>query len=457
MRVLIVDDNPDFRMVLAECLAEGAAAAKSRGEHSDAVIEAKPWDPVRGVPDAKFAWGRINAVLLNYELGPLGGVPRGIDNPFVWLSKARAAFAESTGKRKEEFPPTVLVTGRGVSGNGDILLRAAHFGITDCIARVSLSPAKLYVSVRNAMDERQSRKTIEKSMRTGTFQPFVNPMEVGQALRRDADLPHIAGYELVRKLGEGGTAQVYLAMRHSPNNSPEEDSLLPPVVLKVMDKAICKDPHFLERFMQEFSVLQKIKSEYVTRIFDFGYDNGHAYLALEFFGAGDLKMRIKEGVFPPVQALKVLGQLARALGAIHDAGVVHRDLKPQNVMFRDAHHLAIVDFGAAKNLEAEERLTQIGHIVGTPMYMSPEQVMNKKISGQSDLYSLGVIFHQLLTGRPLYQANNAAQMMDMHISSPIPSLPENLNGFQPILDRLVAKLPQDRFENAHEVYRHILI
>ena len=208
--------------------------------------------------------------------------------------------------------------------------------------------------------------------------------------------------------------------------------------------------------MQEFSMIQKIKSEYVTRIFDLGYDEGVAYLVMEYFGAGDLRDRIKAGI-APVQALKILAQVSQALAAVHDAGIVHRDLKPHNIMFRDPHLLAIVDFGGAKNLDEDYQFTNVGHVVGTPMYMSPEQVLGRPLTGSSDLYALGVIFHLMLTGRPLYIANSAAEMMDLHINAPIPLLPDSLSGFQPILERLVAKKAEDRFTSAHEIYQQLMV
>jgi serine/threonine-protein kinase PpkA len=130
-------------------------------------------------------------------------------------------------------------------------------------------------------------------------------------------------------------------------------------------------------------------------------------------------------------------------------------MKPHNIMFRDKTHLAIVDFGGAKSLGETAGLTAVGHIIGTPRYMSPEQITGGKIDLRSDLYSLGVIFHLLLTGDTLYIAKSPTEMMDMHLYAPIPRLPEELNGFQKLLNKLVAKDPDARFQSARELYAYI--
>ena len=428
--------------LIAEYLAEGATEeiARSGTAGPDNVIEAKPWDPQRGVPEANFDWARIQAIVINYEPGATSVG----SNAFVWLAQTKKA----SGKSIEELPPVVMLTGRDT---GDIVMRATRLGIADCLPRISLSPGRLYAMVRHVIDERQAVKTMEKAMKTGMMPAFtaVDPTKVGAPIA-NSEKPLVRGYQVIRKIGTGGTAQVYLARR----DGDAEDA--PAVVLKVMDKELSRDMRFLERFMQEFSMIQKIKSEYVTRIFDLGYDEGVAYLVMEYFGAGDLRDRIKTGI-APVQALKILAQISQALAAVHDAGIVHRDLKPHNIMFRDPHLLAIVDFGGAKNLDEDHKFTSVGHVVGTPMYMSPEQVLGQPLTGSSDLYALGVIFHLMLTGRPLYIANSAVEMMDLHIKAPIPKLPESLAGFQPILERLVAKDAADRFTSAHEIYQQLMV
>ena len=188
----------------------------------------------------------------------------------------------------------------------------------------------------------------------------------------------------------------------------------------------------------------------MVKIYDHGFTNNYGYIAMEFFGRGDLKQSIGQGISPP-DALAYLYNIVCGLEAIHEIGVVHRDLKPANIMFRSDGSLALADFGISKRLGSDLELTTVGSIVGTPHYMSPEQARSQPVDQRADLYSAGIIFHEMLTGRPPYSGDTVSVVLFQHLHAAIPILEGSLARFQPILDRLMAKEVDDRFPSAAEL------
>jgi serine/threonine-protein kinase PpkA len=259
--------------------------------------------------------------------------------------------------------------------------------------------------------------------------------------------PLVPGYSVVHLIGQGGQAKVYFARR-------SRDGL--EVALKVLDRKLRNDPVYLERLRREYKVIGAIQNQYVARIYDQGFDGENAYIAMEFVASGTLAGRIREGIGSR-DALRITAQIAQALDAIHAKGIVHRDLKPANILFRPDGRPVIVDFGLAKDLSVHSTLTIQGQLLATPRYMSPEQCLNLPVDGRSDLYSLGVIFYEMLTGQRIFESANSAAVVNMHVYAPIPTLPERLAGYQGVLDCLLAKKPEDRFQTARELFGLIAI
>jgi serine/threonine-protein kinase PpkA len=188
----------------------------------------------------------------------------------------------------------------------------------------------------------------------------------------------------------------------------------------------------------------------VARVYDHGTSGEHAYLVMEFFEGGDLMKRLGGNALQPEVALRLFRELMMALGDIHEKGILHRDLKPQNLMFRNDGSLAIVDFGIAKHIDAAD-MTGHGEILGTPRYMSPEQVQGRALDLRTDIYSAGVLLFQMLTGHHLFDGDTAVEVALHHLNTPPPSLPEDLERYQRLLDKLVEKDRDARFRNADEV------
>jgi serine/threonine-protein kinase PpkA len=257
----------------------------------------------------------------------------------------------------------------------------------------------------------------------------------------DEEPLRLKGYRLLRKIGSGGMTEVYLAMR-------ETDAL--PVVLKVLDASGKSASEHLSRFIQEYTLLSRIEHPHVIRIYDQGFTDDHAYIAMEYFEMGDLREELNAGM-DRKRVLTVIGQVAQALGVIHERGIIHRDLKPENIMRRPDGTVALADFGIAKSmLQAENMVltqTRHGDVVGTPYYLSPEQASGLAITPQSDLYSLGIMMFEMLAGHRPFRAESLDVLLAHHLTAPTPPLPAEHAALQPLVDKLTAKKPADRYES----------
>ena len=251
----------------------------------------------------------------------------------------------------------------------------------------------------------------------------------------------VPGYNILQIIGQGGQAKVYHAER-------EHDGLR--VALKVLDRRMKNDPVFLERFVREYKLLSALEIDYVARIYDQGFSGDLPYIAMEYLPSGTLAARIVEGIAPRA-ALRLTAQIARALAAIHQRGIVHRDLKPANILFRPDGRPVLVDFGLAKDLGVQSNLTIAGHLIATPRYMSPEQCMGKPVDERTDLYSLGVVLYEMLTGQKMFGQATPAELLKLHTTAPRPQLPEPHSVHQPLLERLLAIDPAQRFPSAVDV------
>ena len=262
--------------------------------------------------------------------------------------------------------------------------------------------------------------------------------ELGEKIR-------IPGIRVLRLIGEGGTARVYLASRERDDE---------PLVVKILRSEITRDKKALARFMEEYAMVEKIQSRHVARIHGYGQSESHAYLVMEFFEGGDLNKRLAGKALPPEDALRIFRELMFALGDIHEQGILHRDLKPQNLMFRADGSLAIVDFGVAKHVDSIDR-TNKGEILGTPRYMSPEQVQGRALDLRTDIYSAGVLLYQMMLGSHLFEGETAVEVALHHLNTPPPALPERLERYQRLFDKLLEKDRDARFRNADEVIGYL--
>ena len=251
----------------------------------------------------------------------------------------------------------------------------------------------------------------------------------------------IQGYKILREIGKGGMATVYLAVQESLHRN---------VVLKILDDVKVDNSDLGERFLAEGRILASLNHPYIITIYDIGIANDLLYISMEYVEGGDLKQRLELPVSPD-EVLDYLSKITSALGEAHKHGIVHRDVKPANILFSDNDTPILTDFGIAKEVDNESDLTSTGIFLGSPNYVSPEQADGQKIDGRADIYSLGCIFYEMLTGNKPYISNSVIDIVIQHKQGPVPKLPEELEEFQPLLDKMMAKQRDQRFAEAGDL------
>jgi len=396
-QVLIIDDQGVYRRLLAQHVATGF--------DSPTIVE---YDPLkRGWLPGDFLGSAYDAVLLGDTPGEEGGM--------AWLRDL---------SRRSGFPPVIYLLSHP---NAEAEEAAIAAGAQVCLSKHRIDHRRLIALLRAA----QARRGQSSTPAPRTDEP-ARVTRFGDA--------NIRGYRLVRQLAENPVSAVYLV-------ESERDGS--PLVLKVLRQPPDSGAgeKTFDRFLREYQIAAGINHPNVARVYDFGASDDHAYIAMEYFPLGDLRSRIKAGI-APLQAVTFLRQMAEALKVLHDAGVQHRDLKPGNVMLRDESSVVLIDYGLSKQLALDAAITGSGEIFGTPYYMSPEQGHGRETDARSDIYSLGIIFFEMLMRRKPYVAGTPMQVIYKHAHAPLPELPAEFKDLEPLLYNCIAKEPRRRFASA---------
>ena len=332
------------------------------------------------------------------------------------------------------FAPLVLLTDADLSAAREACALGAY-----TLSREELE-RDTFAQVLVAAEQRQAlARAVWRSSRAGR-----ETQRFGDAF--------IRGYRFIRRLASGPTSDLFVG------ESERAGRLVALKVARDRQDEESQPVDMFQRFLQEYELAQRINSMAVVRLHDLGVSDEHAWLVMEYFELGDLRRRMRASLAPR-EALRLAAAIARSLAAVHGAGVLHRDLKPGNIMLRHDGSVALIDFGLSKDLALALDLTDSGTIFGTPHYMSPEQGHAEALDARSDLYSLGVILFEMLTGRKPYRAENPMAIVYKHRKEPIPQLPAQFEVVQPLLERLLAKTPADRIataEEAAEALQHTL-
>ncbi|MBK7893680.1 MAG: serine/threonine-protein kinase [Candidatus Promineifilaceae bacterium] len=259
----------------------------------------------------------------------------------------------------------------------------------------------------------------------------------------------IGRYEIVEELGKGEMASVYLA---------RDPFIKREVAIKVLSYELTNDPLFLQFFYQEAEAIASLEHPTIVPIYDFGLHGVQPYIVMRYMPNGSLKSRLKRRGLNRQELCDLMGRLAEGLDEAHALGIVHRDVKPSNILFNQSNDAFLTDFGLAKFTRRKSGMTGV-LLVGTPEYMSPEQVQRLQVDGRSDIYSLGVILYLILTGKHPYRAASAARITSAHVHAPIPSvrsvIPELPEMWDEIIGRAMAKAPESRYDNTQALARDV--
>lgn len=257
-----------------------------------------------------------------------------------------------------------------------------------------------------------------------------------------AEFPEIHGYKIKKKLGQGGMADVYLGV---------QENLSRMVAIKVLNLQTSKNSRWAKRFVKEARTLSRLVHPNIVTIYDVGHQGHYYYIVMEYL-QDSLKEKIKKDRrIEPEEALPIIMQVGDALFHAHDKGIIHRDIKPDNILFRKDGIPVVLDFGIAKVMDSKTKLTKTGVSVGTPQYMSPEQCNAESLDGRSDIYSLGVVLYEMLTGKAPYDADDILGIVMKHLKEPVPELPSSLKYYQPVINRMMAKEKKKRLRSRKEL------
>lgn len=251
----------------------------------------------------------------------------------------------------------------------------------------------------------------------------------------------IPGYDIEELLGKGGMAAVYKARQQSFGRE---------VALKVLNPAAEDLAEFSRRFMQESLIVAKLHHSHIVQVYDVGQHEIYFYISMEYLHGGDLSTKLQTGLTLK-ESVRIAKQLADALDFAHRKHIIHRDIKPANIMFREDDAAVLTDFGVAKELESQTDLTQAGVVIGTPKYMSPEQIRGDKVDHRTDIYALGIVLYRCLTNYVPFDGKDMVTTAYLQDNEPVPTLPVEVACFQPIINRMLEKSPEDRFQRGRDI------
>ena len=323
----------------------------------------------------------------------------------------------------------------------DALDEAAHRKMMELLAYSDQRSAALaqYEILRRTLEDELGVEPDDESLQ------LFHQIQAGKLTPPTPKSRHVRDYEFLEQIAQGGFGEVYRAYQ------PGVDRY---VAIKVILPALANDPKFIQRFESEAHIIARLEHPNIVPLYDYWRDQDGAYLVMRLLRGGNLSLELQKGPWTVERAAGLLDQIAPALDFAHRQGVVHRDIKPQNILFDEDGNAYLTDFGIAKDLVQPLDITSETEIMGSVLFISPELAQNQEVTARSDLYSLGIVIYMVLTGEHPFPDGSAGEVLIKHINQPLPPLrakrPELPEALEPVFQRVTAKAPAERYANALE-------
>lgn len=418
MKFLIIDDDASLRNLLKKRLLK---------RWPEAGID--DLDPVKsGVPGPDFPWAGYDIVFLDFDIG---------------FNDVNGLDVLAGIKQHEQSPMVIMVTGQG---SEDVAIKAIRRGATDYLIKYDVVTDKLFEMIEEALAESEITGDLKAISTAGRLDTTANRNEAAD--KHYLERWEIPGYGCHSEITRGQVSTL-LAERMDDQQQ---------VILKVLKfENTPATTLLIKRFTRELNILTDMDHPHIIQVLDHGVTGDCAYYAIPYLGGGDLTQRIRRGEITPEQAVDYIRQIADALQALHQRGIIHRDIKPSNILFKNEHTLVIADLGIVKDLASDEALTAHGEVLGTPYYMSIEQFNGSPVDKRSDIYSLGILFYELLAGVVPYGGESIMQVVYKHSYEKPPALPATVKKWQAVIEKMLAKDPEDRYQDMDEFLQAVQV